>query len=46
MRFSNASLGVIGMRPPPLPKILSNDDCTLSVKLEFYVKYTLIVDFF
>ncbi len=31
MRFSKLSLGVTGMRPPPLPKILSSDDCTLSV---------------
>ena len=31
MRFSNRSLGVIGMLPPALPNFFSNDCCTLSV---------------
>lgn len=30
IRFSNRSLGVIGISPPARPNILSNDCCTLS----------------
>jgi len=32
MRFSNRSLGVIGMLPPALPNFFSSDCCTLSAQ--------------